>query len=217
MILLDTNVLSEAMRVEPDGRVMRWLDRHPPSVLFLSAVTVDEMIFGIETLPAGRKRARLDRAFSKILDGFSERVVPFDCGGRRREREAPRRAHQDHVGLVAGSVLGFPPFAPRRWFSGAPFLDDQQVGVALDGHLVAHRGSEQHDLIGIQPRNHASDRGLEPFPIGGAWASGRVGPRPGPSSRWLPLAGVGDSLLCSSGSRIQTDIHGRSCGVSSVY
>ena len=38
MILLDTNVLSEAMRVEPDGRVMRWLDGHPPSVLFLSAV-----------------------------------------------------------------------------------------------------------------------------------------------------------------------------------
>ena len=36
MILLDTNVLSEAMRVEPDGRVMRWLDGHPPSVLYLS-------------------------------------------------------------------------------------------------------------------------------------------------------------------------------------
>ena len=45
MILLDTNVLSEAMRVEPDGRVMRWLDGHPPSVLFLSAVTVDEIHF----------------------------------------------------------------------------------------------------------------------------------------------------------------------------
>ena len=56
MILLDTNVLSEAMRVEPDGRVMRWLDGHPPSVLFLSAVTVDEILFGIEILPPGRKR-----------------------------------------------------------------------------------------------------------------------------------------------------------------
>ena len=47
MIPLDTNVLSEAMRVEPDERVMRWLDGHPPSVLFLSAVTVDEILFGM--------------------------------------------------------------------------------------------------------------------------------------------------------------------------
>ena len=57
---------------------MRWLDGHPPSVLFLSAVTVDEILFGIEILPPGRKRARPGRVFLKIVDGFSERIVPFD-------------------------------------------------------------------------------------------------------------------------------------------
>ena len=87
MILLDTNVLSEAMRVEPDGRVMRWLDRHAPSILFLSAVTVDEVLFGIEILPPGRQRARLGRAFSKIVDGSrsassrSTRGPPPRAGG----------------------------------------------------------------------------------------------------------------------------------------
>ena len=95
MILLDTNVLSEAMRVEPDGRVMRWLDGHPPSVLFLSAVTVDEILFGIEILPRGRKRARLGHAFLKIIEGFSERIVPFDvraAAESARLRAARRRA-----------------------------------------------------------------------------------------------------------------------------
>ena len=108
MILLDTNVLSEAMRVEPDGRVMRWLDRHPPSVLFLSAVTVDEIIFGIEILPAGRKRARLDRAFSKILDGFSERVVPFDAeaAAESARLRAGRRRAGAPMSLADSQIAG---------------------------------------------------------------------------------------------------------------
>ena len=110
MILLDTNVLSEAMRVEPDGRVMRWLDGHPPSVLFLSAVTVDEILFGIEILPRGRKRMRLGRAFSNIVDGFSERIVPFDA-----------RAAAESVRLRAGR---------RRAGSPMSLADSQIAGTA---------------------------------------------------------------------------------------
>ena len=92
MILLDTNVLSEAMRVEPDGRVMRWLDGHPPSVLFLSAVTVDEILFGIEILPPGAEtgapgpRVLEDRR--RVLRAYR----PVRRAGRRREREASCRA-----------------------------------------------------------------------------------------------------------------------------
>ena len=108
MILLDTNVLSEAMRVEPDGRVMRWLDRHPPSVLFLSAVTVDEILFGIEILPPGRKRARLDRAFSKIVDGFSERIVPFDAqaAAESARLRAGRRRAGSSMSLADSQIAG---------------------------------------------------------------------------------------------------------------
>ena len=108
MILLDTNVLSEAMRVEPDGRVMRWLDGHPPSVLFLSAVTVDEILFGIEILPEGRKRVRLGRAFSKIVDGFSERVVPFDvqAAAESARLRAKRRRAGSPMSLADSQIAG---------------------------------------------------------------------------------------------------------------
>ena len=108
MILLDTNVLSEAMRVEPDGRVMRWLDGHPPSVLFLSAVTVDEILFGIEILPPGRKRARLGRVFLKIVDGFSERIVPFDvqAAAESARLRAERRRAGSPMSLADSQIAG---------------------------------------------------------------------------------------------------------------
>ena len=108
MILLDTNVLSEAMRVEPDGRVMRWMDGHPPSILFLSAVTVDEILFGIEILPPGRKRARLGRMFSKIVDGFSERIVPFDmhAAAESARLRAGRRRAGSPISLADSQIAG---------------------------------------------------------------------------------------------------------------
>ena len=108
MILLDTNVLWEAMRVEPDGRVMRWLDGHPPSVLLLAAVTVDEILFGIEILPAGRKRVRVGRAFSKIVDGFSERVVPLDvrAAAASARLRAKRRRAGSPMSLTDSQIAG---------------------------------------------------------------------------------------------------------------
>ena len=108
MILLDTNVLSEAMRVEPDERVMRWLDGHPPSSLFLSAVTVDEISFGIGILPDGRKRRRLARALSQIIDGFSERIVPFDLHAATESARfrAQRRCAGSPMSLADSQIAG---------------------------------------------------------------------------------------------------------------
>ena len=78
MILLDTNVISASMRAEGDANVTRWMDRQPASTLFLSAVTVDEITFVIEVLPAGRRRSRLARIFAEIIGVFSGRVLAFD-------------------------------------------------------------------------------------------------------------------------------------------
>ena len=89
MILLDTNVISESMRIAPDRRVMSWLDRHPASSLFLCAITVDEIAFGIEVLPSGRKRTRLAAVFSRITDsvlGANHRVR--HQGGDREPRSS---------------------------------------------------------------------------------------------------------------------------------
>lgn len=79
MIVLDTNVISEVMRVDPDPEVLVWLDRWPPSSLFTTAISEAEIRTGIAILDRGRRRSGLiaaaDRAFYVL---FSGRVLPFD-------------------------------------------------------------------------------------------------------------------------------------------
>lgn len=96
MILLDTNVLSESMRIEPDARLIDWMDRQRASNLFLSAVSVDEITFGIEVLPSGRRRNRLRRVFSDIADAFDARILAFDDAAARES--AGIRAHRQRIG-----------------------------------------------------------------------------------------------------------------------
>lgn len=96
MILLDTNIVSETMRVGPDLRMTSWMDRQPASTLFLSAISVDELFFGIEVLPSGRRKTRLARVLSDIIGAFDSRIVAFDS---RAAREAARfRAHRQRMG-----------------------------------------------------------------------------------------------------------------------
>lgn len=100
MILLDTNIVSETMRVGPDLRMTSWMDRQPASTLFLSAISVDELFFGIEVLPSGRRKTRLARVLSDIVDAFDGRILAFDS---RAAREAARfRAHRRRIGRPMG-------------------------------------------------------------------------------------------------------------------
>ncbi|MEW6282625.1 MAG: type II toxin-antitoxin system VapC family toxin [Candidatus Eremiobacterota bacterium] len=79
MILLDTNVLSALMRQEIDPAVVIWLDAQPPESIWTTAVTVFEIRFGLELLPASRRRRRLEAAFEAALEEDLEgRVVSFD-------------------------------------------------------------------------------------------------------------------------------------------
>jgi len=64
MILLDTNVVSEAMTRAPHPRVRAWLDAQVAETLFLSSITVAELLFGIGALPAGRRKDRLAAAIA---------------------------------------------------------------------------------------------------------------------------------------------------------
>ena len=58
--LVDTNVISEFIRPQPDSRVTQWLDAADPESLFVSVVTFGEIRLGIEDLPAGKRRAALE-------------------------------------------------------------------------------------------------------------------------------------------------------------
>ena len=59
MILLDTNVVSEPMRQRPDRYVQDWLDAQAIETLYLSTISLAELLLGIENLPAGKRRRGL--------------------------------------------------------------------------------------------------------------------------------------------------------------
>ena len=84
MILLDTNVVSEAMKPTPDEAVRAWLDEQAAETLFLSSVTIAEMMFGIGALPEGKRKERLTEALDGVMELFADRVLPFDVDAARR-------------------------------------------------------------------------------------------------------------------------------------
>ena len=58
--LLDTNVISEVIKVAPDRNVRRWIDETEEAILFLSVLTFGEIRNGIERLSPGKRRGRLE-------------------------------------------------------------------------------------------------------------------------------------------------------------
>ena len=77
MIVLDTNV-SEAMKPEPNPAVLAWLNDQAAETLYISSVTLAELLFGIQALPRGRRRDQLDGALNALLELFRDRVLSFD-------------------------------------------------------------------------------------------------------------------------------------------
>ncbi|CAN5492221.1 type II toxin-antitoxin system VapC family toxin [soil metagenome] len=79
MIVLDTNVVSELMRLEPRERVVTWTDAQPAAELFIAAVTLAELLYGIGRLPGGRRRKTLaDELDEMIAEDFDRRILSFD-------------------------------------------------------------------------------------------------------------------------------------------
>ena len=58
--LLDTNVISELIKAEPNRNVVRWIEKSEETMLFLSVLTLGEIRSGIEGLNPGRRRGRLE-------------------------------------------------------------------------------------------------------------------------------------------------------------
>jgi predicted nucleic acid-binding protein len=83
MILLDTNVVSEAMKPEPDPVVRNWLDAQVAQTLFISSITIAEIMFGIAILPDGKRKDRLTRVFEGLLTMLADRILPFDAPAAR--------------------------------------------------------------------------------------------------------------------------------------
>jgi hypothetical protein len=110
MIVLDTNVVSAVMQAE--ASVIDWLDRQPRLSVWTTTVTVLEIRFGLEIMPAGRRRAEREAAFARaVSEKLQGRVLPLD--ERAAEETALVMAVRHRAGkprelrdsMIAGIVL----------------------------------------------------------------------------------------------------------------
>jgi toxin FitB len=87
MIILDSNVLSELMRPKPEASVVAWLDRQPPTSIWTTSVTILEIRFGLQIMPAGRRRVIYAQGFEELLKGIDHRIAPFDTEAAQHASE----------------------------------------------------------------------------------------------------------------------------------
>jgi predicted nucleic acid-binding protein len=77
--LLDTNVISEWQKPSPSPRVVDWLTEVDEDRVYLSVVTLAELRLGVDLMPEGRKKSRLDEWLRADLPlRFEERVLAID-------------------------------------------------------------------------------------------------------------------------------------------
>jgi predicted nucleic acid-binding protein len=116
MIVLDTNVISELMRREPDARVMAWIGEQPMAGVFTTTLTQAEIFYGLALLPKGRRRDELVAAARSMFEvDFAGRVLPFDTD----------------------AALAYPDIAAGRRQSGQPISQiDAQIAA-----IVRSRGA----------------------------------------------------------------------------
>ena len=140
MILLDTNIVSEAMTREPHPRVRAWLDAQMAETLFLSNITVAELLFGIGALPDGKRKLGLAAAIEDVLELFAGRILPFEASAARCYADLAVRAR------AAGR--GFP--TPDGYIAAI---------AAAHGFVVASRDATAFSAAGLAVIDPWSFRG----------------------------------------------------------
>ncbi len=76
--LVETDVLSEPEKPQPDDGAIAWLRQHE-AALYTSAVVIGELAWGIQRLAAGKKRSDLAAwLHDKVIPRFDARILRFD-------------------------------------------------------------------------------------------------------------------------------------------
>ncbi len=130
MIVLDTHVISETMRSEPDANVMNWLNSQPAEALFITSITLAELRFGIEVLPQGQRKLALTQWLADLKKLFAGRILTFD----------------------EGAATSYGVLAAQAKRAGKGFLlADGMIAAIADsrGFKVATRDSSAFDAVGL--------------------------------------------------------------------
>jgi predicted nucleic acid-binding protein len=130
MILLDTNVISQAMTRDPHPRVREWLDAQATETLFLPSIGVAELLFGIGALPTGKRKNALTAALDEVLALFAGRIIPFDV--------AAARHYADLAVKTRAAGQGFP--TPDGYIAAI---------AAAHGFAVASRDTSAFEAAGL--------------------------------------------------------------------
>ncbi len=132
MIILDTNVLSELMRLQPNKSVVLWIGKHQVSSLFITALTQAEILYGLEILPKGKRRTTLKKVAKSMFEiDFANRILPFD----------------------SNATYLFATLAAKRKKIGRPIsqIDAQIAAIALSQQAVlATRNVKDFDECGVE-------------------------------------------------------------------
>jgi len=126
MILLDTNVVSEVMKTRPAEAVVAWLNGQDSEKLYVSAVTIGEIAYGLRILPDGKRQSGLRERFERFVAlAFDQHVLAYDefaariygeLMGDRKELGLPMSvpdgqiaaiARLNHLAVATRNVLDF--------------------------------------------------------------------------------------------------------------
>jgi predicted nucleic acid-binding protein len=98
LILLDTNVLSEALRPSPSNVVVDWLNGHFADCA-ISSITIFELAAGLARLPQGRRRETLETAVARMIRRFGTRIYAFDVLAAHAAAKLLENARAQGLGL----------------------------------------------------------------------------------------------------------------------
>jgi len=130
MIVLDTNVVSEAMKPSANPVVATWLNEQVAETLYLSSVTLAELLFGIGSLPSGRRKDALAGMLDGLLELFGDRILPFDT--------------------VAARAYAQLAVSAREAGKGFPTPDGYIAAIAVaNGFTVATRDTSPFEAAGV--------------------------------------------------------------------
>ncbi len=122
------------MRPQPDPKVRAWLNSQSAETLFLSSVTLAELLFGIGALPAGKRKDRLEQTLDGLIKLFRDRLLPFDTDSAR------------HYGQLA--VMA------RARGRGFPTPDGYIAAIAVSrGFFVASRDTSPYEAANVSVIN----------------------------------------------------------------
>jgi predicted nucleic acid-binding protein len=112
MILLDTNVISEAMRPTPEASVMAWLNSQNTAELWTSTIVMAEVYSGLELMEQGKRQRQLFEKAELMFDRFfGPRILPFDLLAARaygtvlKARQTKGLAIDEMDALLAATAL----------------------------------------------------------------------------------------------------------------